>query len=127
MPDSRRFSPPLPAHGDEDHPSPASGGGGEGEPPRRFQSWRAFLFAAIGVNALYLWGMVGLTRDPASAVWAKTLAWLPFNLIATVLYYVFIIKLSGTGGFALRSLAGAFFVALCLAMIVANWIAFFAA
>jgi hypothetical protein len=123
MPDSPPASPSLPVTGEGGNPSPASGG----ETPRRFQSWRGFLFAAIGVNVLYLWGMMGLTRDPAAAVWAKTLAWLPFNLIATVLYYVFIIKLSGTGGFAVRSLAGAFFVALCLAMITLNWLAFFAA
>jgi|GEM_PF-3447125 len=151
MPDSPPASPSLPVDGEGGNPSPASGrrrrefgepvspppeptgcakpavDGGEGETPRRFRSWRAFLFAAIGVNALYLWGMMGLTRDPASALWAKTLAWLPFNLIATVLYYVFIIKLSGTGGFAVRGLAGAFFVALCLAMITLNWLAFFAA
>jgi len=151
MPDSPPAAPSPAVDGGGGTPSPASGGcrrefgehvspppgptgcakpavdGGDGGTPRRFQSWRGFLFAAIGVNALYLWGMMGLTRDPASAVWAKTLAWLPFNLIATVLYYVFIIKLSGTGGFAVRSLAGAFFVALCLAMITLNWLAFFAA
>lgn len=151
MPDSPPPSPFLPVDGEDGDPSPPSGGrrrefgehvspppeptgcakpavdGGEGETPQRFQNWRAFLFVAIAVNALYLWGMTGLTRDPASAAWAKTLAWLPFNLIATVLYYVFIIKLSGTGGVAVRSLAGAVFVALCLAMIALNWLTFFAA
>ncbi len=106
---------------------PTDDSGVAGETPRRFRSWRAFLFVAIGVNALYLWGMRGLAGDPAAAIWAKTLAWLPFNVIATVLYYVFLIKLSGSGGLSVRGPAGAFFVALCLAMIALNWLAFFAA
>jgi hypothetical protein len=100
---------------------------GEAGPVPRFGSWRGFLYVAIAVNGLYLWGMTGQMGDPATAVWAKTLTWLPFNLIATVLYYVFIIKLSGTGGLTVRSLGGAFHVLLCLAMTALNWIAFFAA
>ena len=95
--------------------------------PPRFGSWRGFLLVAIAVNALYLWGMTALVRDPDNAIWAKTLAWLPFNLIASVLYYVFMIKLSGSGGLVPRGPAGALYVALCMVMIMLNWIVFFAA
>ncbi len=68
------------------------------------------------VNGLFVWGMWGVAADPAAGPWVRTLSWLPFNLIATVFYYVCHIKLAGT---AFRPLA--------LAMIVANWTAFFAA
>jgi hypothetical protein len=91
---------------------PASGG--------RFQNWRAFLFVAISVNGLYLWGMLAQMGDAHIDAWTKALAWLPFNVIATVLYFVFLVKLA-------QGRAGLLFKGLCLAMIVLNWTAFFAA
>jgi hypothetical protein len=101
----------------------------------RFRSWRGFLFVAIAVNALYLWGMMGQMQDPSTAVWAKVLTWLPFNLIASVLYFVFLVKLSkadedaarAAGGADKAGTGGAFYAVLCLAMIAVNWSAFFAA
>ena len=97
------------------------------DPLAAFRSWRAFFFVAVLVNALFVYGMLGSVADPNVAPWTKVLSWFPFNVIATVLYYVFLIKLSGSGGLSVRGPAGAFFVALCLAMITLNWLAFFAA
>jgi len=54
--------------------------------------------------------------DPGVAAWTKALSWLPFNLIATMFYLVCYAKV-----------AGWFFRLLALAMIVLNWLAFFAA
>ncbi len=108
---------------------------GGAEALTRFRSWRGFLFVAIAVNGLYLWGMMGLVQDPGGAIWAKVLTWLPFNLIASVLYFVFLVKLSKAdedaaragGGADKAGTSGALYAVLCLAMIAVNWIAFFAA
>ncbi|NTV93995.1 MAG: hypothetical protein HGA75_01075 [Thiobacillus sp.] len=93
------------------------------DPPARFSSWRSFLFVAIAVNALFVWGMWGSVSDPSVAVWTKALSWLPFNVITTVLYYVFMKKLAADSAGSV----GSFYVILCLAMIAANWIALFLA
>lgn len=102
-----------PQDGDgEQEDVPANGG--------RFENWRAFLFVAIAVNGLYLWGMLAQMGDARIDAWTKALAWLPFNVIATALYLVFLVKLAqGQAGLLLKGL--------CLAMIVLNWTAFFAA
>lgn len=91
----------------------------EADPLIRFRNWRGFLAAAVIVNILFVYGMLGHQTTGALAIWYKTLIWLPFNVIATVLYYVFKIKLAGQPG-------GAYFGALCLVMVTANWIAMFA-
>lgn len=84
----------------------------------RFRDWRGFLLAAVLVNGLFLYGMVGAVQDPGSAPWVKSLSWLPFNLIASVLYVVFMVKLSRQGRF---------YVFLSAAMIAINWIVMFSA
>ncbi len=101
----------------------------------RFQSWRVFLLVAIAVNALFVWGMWGAAADPGGGAWIKVFSWLPFNFIATALYFVFMVKLSradeavaqAVGGADRAGTHAAFHVVLCVAMIAANWIAFFAA
>jgi hypothetical protein len=50
----------------------------------------------------------------------KALSWLPFNVIATILYYVFKAKLADQP-------SGALYGALCLVMVVVNWAALFIA
>ncbi len=81
-----------------------------------FRSWRAFFFVAVLVNALFVYGMVGSVADPNVAPWTKVLSWFPFNVIATVLYYAFMVKLGhGAGGIVYRVLSAA--------LIAANWIA----
>lgn len=87
----------------------------EQDPLVRFRNWRGFLAAAIVVNVLFVYGMLGNTADASLAVWYKSLIWLPFNVIATVLYYVFKVKLRDTAG-------GTWYGILCLAIVVANWI-----
>jgi len=105
----------------DDLPEPSEG---DPDPLVRFRSWRGFLFAAVAVNLLFLYGIAGQSFEPTSAVLVKTLTWLPFNLIATVLYYVFMIKLGrDASGAALPG--GRWYGALCIVMIVLNWIAFF--
>lgn len=90
----------------------------EADPLVRFRNWRGFLAAAIGVNVLFVYGMFGHQAEGALAIWYKTLIWLPFNVIASVLYYVFKVKLADQPG-------GALFGALCLTMVAANWIVMF--
>lgn len=86
----------------------------------RFRSWRGFLLAAILLNALFVWGMWSSVADRGVAAWTKALSWFPFNVIATVLYLVFMAKLARPGG-------GALYAWLCVAMIAANWLAMFIA
>lgn len=95
------------------------------DPLRRFRNWRGFLLAAIVVNVLYVYGSLGHVGDAGAAIWYKVLIWLPFNFIASVLYYVFMVKLSRADGTA--GAGGTFYVILCLALIVANWLALFLA
>jgi hypothetical protein len=64
--------------------------------------------------------------DPGVRGWFKALSWLPFNVIASVLYFVFMVKLSKADGDKAAT-HGAFYVVICLAMIAANWIAMFVA
>lgn len=86
------------------------------DPLAGFRSWRDFFFVAVLVNALFVYGMAGAVADPNAAAWLKTLSWFPFNVIATVLYYAFMVKLGpGAGGVAYRFL--------CVALIAVNWIA----
>ena len=105
----------------------------ERDPLAHFQNWRAFLFVAAGVNALYLWGMLGQMGDPSTATWYRALTWLPFNLITTVLYYVFYVKLTGanadepTPNTGQTGIQRMFYAFLCLALVIINWVAMFAA
>lgn len=84
----------------------------------RFRNWHGFLFAAVIVNLLFVYGMLGHSGDPVLARWYKALIWLPFNAIATLLYYVFTVKLAGATG-------GVFYRILCLVMVAANWTAMY--
>lgn len=106
-----------------------------GNPLARFRSWRGFLLAAVVLNALFVWGMWGSATDASVAAWTKALSWFPFNVIATVLYLVFMAKLNradgavaeAAGGADKANTGGAFYVLLCVVMISANWILMFAA
>lgn len=105
------------------------------DPLHRFRSWRGFLFAAIAVNVLFVYGMLNNTADPSVAIWFKVLVWLPFNAIASALYLMFLIKLGkagaafaqAAGGADKTNTGGAYFSVLCIALIIANWITMFAA
>lgn len=88
------------------------------DPLARFRDWRGFLLAAVAVNALFVWGMLGQVSDPATAAWHKTLVWLPFNTIATGIYYAILVRLTRPG--ASRAGATLYFL-LCSGLIVANW------
>jgi len=99
----------------------------EKDPLARFRSWRGFLFAAIALNLLFLYSMLGAVADPGTAAWFKALSWLPFNFIATVLYFVFLTKLTKADGADQANANRALYVVLCLAMIAVNWVAMFAA
>jgi hypothetical protein len=91
------------------------------DPLRRFRNWRGFLVASLAVNALFVYGLLAGAPDPATKSVFKVLSWLPFNLIATALYYVFIVKLS-------RAETGTWLYAVvCSVMIVANWLIMIAA
>lgn len=107
-------------------PAPADPAEQADDPLARFRSWRGFLFAAVAVNLLFVYGMLNNTADPSVAIWFKVLVWLPFNAIASALYLVFMIKL-GKANAANNQTGGPFYVALCSALIGANWIAMFAA
>ena len=99
-------------HAEED------GNQGGGDPLARFQNWLGFLSATIAVNLLFVWGMIGNSGDPKLALWYKALIWLPFNVIATLLYYVIRLKLADRRGAPLYG-------ALCLTMIAINWVILF--
>jgi hypothetical protein len=86
------------------------------DPLAAFRNWRAFFFVAVVVNALFVHGMWGGVADPKAASWIKTLSWFPFNVIATALYYAFMVKLGQGAG-------GPIYRLLCAALIAANWIA----
>lgn len=87
------------------------------DPLACFRTWRGFLVAAVAVNALFVWGMWGSVAHSGVGAWIKVFSWFPFNVIATVLYYVFMKKLSGPDARP----AGGYYAALCLALIAANW------
>ena len=90
----------------------------DADPLARFRSWRGFLLAAIAVNALFIYGMLANVSDPAVRTWFKALVWLPFNAIATALYWVFMQRLRTVG---------IFYGLLCAVLIVVNWVIFFRA
>lgn len=101
--------------------APGTEPGTEPDPLARFRSWRGFLFAAIALNVLFVYGMFAAVADPDVALWFKAISWLPFNAIASVLYGVFMLKLVRIDAF------GPWYVALCVLMIAANWTAMFIA
>jgi hypothetical protein len=84
----------------------------------RFSSWRGFLFASVAVNLLFVYGMLAGMGDATLSIWYKTLIWLPFNVISSVLYLAIMARL-GNAGWRL-------FRILCMVMIVANWSVLFA-
>ena len=98
---------------------------------------RFWIVSGVGfaLNTLFVYGMFAGASDPSVKAWYKALTWLPFNLIASVLYFVFLVKLSkadedcskAAGGADKAGTNGALYVVLCVAMIAANWIAMFAA
>lgn len=107
-------------------PDPAGPDALEPDPLARFRSWRGFLFASLAVNVLFVYGMLGGMADPGVATWYKALVWLPFNVIATAIYLAILGRLSRAD--ANRSRAGtAFYLVLCVALIVANWAVLLAA
>jgi uncharacterized protein (DUF983 family) len=105
------------------------------DPLARFRNWRGFLFAAIAVNALFVYGMLGSMADANATIWYKALSWLPFNAIATALYLMFLVKLTkadedcamAVGSAEKAGTGGGFYAILCIAMIIANWWVMFAA
>ncbi len=119
-----------------DAPDPKSSEPEEPDDPlARFRSWRGFLFAAVAVNLLFAYGMLNNTADASVAIWFKVLVWLPFNAIATALYIVFMVKLGkadaacaqAVDGVDKTNTGGAYFIVLCIVMIVGNWITMLAA
>jgi hypothetical protein len=80
----------------------------------RFRNWHGFLAAALAVNALFVYGMLGNVADPSVRTWFKALVWLPFNAIATAVYIMLAIRLSSTRG-------GKLYVILCGVVAVGNW------
>lgn len=80
-----------------------------------FRNWHGFLLAALAVNVLFVYGMLGNVADPSVRTWFKALVWLPFNAIATALYLMFAVRLS-------KSRGGAFFSLLCGGVAIANWV-----
>lgn len=86
----------------------------------RFRNWHGFLVAALAVNALFVYGMLGNVSDPSVRAWFKALVWLPFNAIATAVYLMLAVRLSKGRG-------GAIFAILCGAVAIANWVVMLAA
>lgn len=107
--------------------------GDEKDPLARFRSWRGFLVAAIILNGLFVFTMLG-HNDPSVALWHKMLIWLPFNAIATAVYLAILVRLSGEGGVVARTAEasgpanprGTLYRILCMGLIVANWTVMFA-
>ncbi len=90
----------------------------EPDPLARFRDWRGFLLAAIAVNVLFAYGMTLGAGNPQARIWNLVLVWLPFNFIATVVYYAMLVRLTGPDRTAL---ARGFYRVLCVFLIVANW------
>ncbi len=115
--------------------APAEPDSNEPDPLARFRTWRGFLLAAIVLNVLFVYGMIGSVADPSVAAWTKALSWFPFAVIASALYLVLLTKLSRADADCARAAgragrAGSYktrYVFLCVAMILANWVALFAA
>ena len=81
---------------------------------RRFRNWPGFFWATLGLNLLFVYGMLGALGAPGMGIWLKVLVWLPFNAIATAVYYMLAVKLAPGRG-------GGFYRALCFALVAANW------
>ena len=94
------------------------------DPLARFRSWRGFLVAAMAVNALFVFTMLG-HNAPGVAIWHKVLIWLPFNAIATAVYLAIMSRLYRRGEGQAPTLAGRFYAALCTTLIIANWAVMF--
>ncbi|MBI5329301.1 MAG: hypothetical protein HZB71_01685 [Betaproteobacteria bacterium] len=90
----------------------------EADPLARFRDWRGFLLAAIAVNALFAYGMTLGADHPQARIWNLVLVWLPFNFIATTVYYAMLVRLTGPER---TPLARGFYRVLCGGLIVANW------
>jgi Ni,Fe-hydrogenase I cytochrome b subunit len=86
------------------------------DPLARFRSWRGFLAAAVAVNVLFVYTMLG-HNAPEVALWHKMLVWLPFNAIATAVYLAILSRLAREG---------LLYTLLCAGLIVANWAVMFA-
>lgn len=84
------------------------------DPLVRFRNWRGFLFATVAVNLLFIYGMLGGMTHASLSIWYKTLIWLPFNVITTVLYLAIMTRLGNTGWGIFRIL--------CAIMIIVNWV-----
>ncbi len=89
---------------------------GQADPLALFRSWHGFLIAALVVNALFVWGMFGNVQDADQRLWYKTLVWLPFNAIASAVYYAIMQRLCSASRLCVYRL-------LCTGLIVANWLA----
>jgi predicted nucleic acid-binding protein len=85
------------------------------DPLAKFRSWLGFLSVAIVVNVLFLIGIWSNASDASVGAWTVALVWLPFNVIATVLYIAFMARLA-------RATGGIIYIILCATMIAANWI-----
>ncbi|MEW6677043.1 MAG: hypothetical protein AB1421_03900 [Pseudomonadota bacterium] len=92
----------------------------ETDPLVRFRNWPGFFWAALAVNVLFVYGMLGNVADPSVRTWFKALVWLPFNAIASAVYLMLAVKLAGVRG-------GTVFRVSCLALIIANWLVMFLA
>lgn len=86
----------------------------------RFRNWHGFLVAALAVNALFVYGMLGNVADPSVSTWFKALVWLPFNAIATAVYLMLAVRLSRARGSTLYAI-------LCGAVAIGNWVVMVAA
>jgi hypothetical protein len=90
------------------------------DPLARFRSWHGFLLATLAVNGLFVWGMLANAHDPTQRIWFQTLVWLPFNAIATAVYYAIMQRLRVEP-------RGCFYLLVCPLLIVANWLVMFLA
>jgi hypothetical protein len=85
----------------------------EADAGQRASNWLGFLLASLAVNVLFVYGMLAGMGDATLAIWYKTLIWLPFNIIASALYWAIMVRL--------RHSRWSMFRLLCPLMIAANW------
>jgi hypothetical protein len=64
--------------------------------------------------------MLANARDPVQRIWFQTLVWLPFNAIATAVYYAIMQRLRAQPH-------GCFYLWLCPVLVLANWLVMFLA
>ena len=86
----------------------------DADPLKRFRNWPGFFWATLALNLLFVYGMLGIVGAPGMGIWLKTLVWLPFNAIATAVYYMLWVKLADARG-------SLFYRALCFFLVAANW------